>query len=51
MKHHGQEKRRWAEIELVQTLIGYITGQTFNYNKPLSRRNVYEILRVFNVLL
>jgi len=35
----------------VETLISYVSRQNFNYNKPLARKSLFQILRIFNSLL
>ena len=35
----------------METLIDYVARQSFNYNQPLARKSMYQILRIFNLLL
>lgn len=35
----------------METLINYVSRQNFNYNKPLARKSLFQILRIFNELL
>ena len=35
----------------METLIDYVARQSFNYNQPFARKSMYQMLRIFNLLL
>jgi len=45
------EEKNWKGKELVETLISFVCRQKFNYSKPLARKSLFQILRIFNSLL
>jgi hypothetical protein len=45
------ERRGWEGRELVETLIGYLTREEFDFNHAISRKTFYEILRILVFLL